>query len=90
MYEWSHLQQLRAFRELDEAGFDQMPCATNWNNRENMGQVVDYCLKHIAPERLLGFLFTPWEYTHPDEKTMKTHDEYFRIVAEIIGRAKKT
>ena len=88
MHEWSHLQQLRAFRELDEAGFDQMPCATNWNNRENMGQVVDYCLKHIAPERLKGFLFTPWEYTHPDEKTMKVHNEYLELVAEIIKRVR--
>ena len=90
MFEWSHLQQLRAFRELDEAGFNQMPCATNWNNRENMGQVVDYCLKHIAPERLLGFLFTPWEYTHPDAKTVKKHDEYLGLVAEIIGRVEGT
>jgi len=88
MYEWSHLQQLRAFRELDEAGFEQMPCATNWNNRENMGQVADYALRHIAPERLLGFLLTPWAFTTPDPKSVKKHDEMLELTAEIIRRVR--
>lgn len=86
MYEWSHLQQLRAFRELDAAGFDQMPCATNWNNRENMDQVVDYALKHIAREHLLGFLFTPWELTLSEEKAMKKHEELLELVSPLVKR----
>ena len=89
MYEWSHLQQLRAFRELEAAGFDQMPCATTWNNRENIGQVVDYAFKHIAPEHLLGFLFTPWEFTFAGEKYAKRHDELLDIAAEAIVRARE-
>lgn len=89
MYEWSHLQQLRAFRELDAAGFDQMPCATNWNNRENLGQVADYAFRHIAPERLKGFLFTPWEFTFAGEKQARRHDELLDLTAEVIARARK-
>ena len=87
MYEWSHLQQLRAFRELDEAGFDQMPCATNWNNPDNMGQVVDYCLRHIAPERLLGFLFTPWKPTKA--ACIDAHHEYLKLVASLTEKVSR-
>ena len=86
MYEWSHVQQLRAFRELEAAGFDQMPCATNWNNRENIAQVVDYALRHISPKRLLGFLFTPWEFTFAGEKYVKRHDEMLDLAADVIKR----
>jgi len=89
MHEWSHLQQLRTFRELDDAGFDQMPCATNWNNRENLEQVVDYSFRRLAPERLLGFLFTPWEFTLEGEKYQKKHDELLDLTAEVIAKARK-
>ncbi|MBR2983651.1 MAG: hypothetical protein IKC80_10550 [Kiritimatiellae bacterium] len=88
MHEWSHVQQLRAFRELDAAGFDQMPCATNWNNRENMAQVADYSMKHISPERLLGFLFTPWEFTFSGEQYVKKHNELLDLAGDVIKRIK--
>lgn len=87
MHVWSHLQQLRAFRELDAAGFDQMPCATNWDNHENMGQVVDYALRRISPERLKGFLFATWEATIPDAKRSAKHDELLGLASEIIVRS---
>lgn len=89
MHEWSHVQQLRAFRELNAAGFDQMPCATNWNNRENIGQVVDYAIRHIAPEHLLGFLFTPWEFTFSGEKYKRRHDDLLDLAEEAIGRVQR-
>ncbi|MES2463335.1 MAG: hypothetical protein V4671_22400 [Armatimonadota bacterium] len=34
----------RAYRELDAAGFDQVP----------------FCREHLAPERLKGFHLAPW------------------------------
>ena len=65
------LERLVQFWDLEKAGFDQIPCGTNWpgEGRRNlkigaddvMGKLVTTCRKVIAPERLLGFLMAPWE-----------------------------
>ena len=61
---------LDLFVDLDRAGFDQIPCGSNWvsdyrkehrlANKESMGALVDFCRAHIAPERLKGFFMAPW------------------------------
>ena len=55
---------------LDKAGFDQIPCGSNWvspirekagvGNRDSMGKLIRYCRERISPERLKGFLMAPW------------------------------
>lgn len=62
---------LKFFIELDEAGFDQIPCSSNSlsrerrqakiKNEESMGKLVKFCREHISDERTLGFLMAPWE-----------------------------
>ena len=56
---------LESFLTLDKAGFDQIPCGSNWACDENIAGVVRFCRKHIAPERLKGFLMTTWGATMP-------------------------
>ncbi len=60
-----------AFMELEKAGFDQMPCTSNWAEDASAEAVVKYCKEHIDPSRLKGFCTAPWAMTVPDtpEKT---------------------
>jgi hypothetical protein len=67
-------RQLKIILELEEAGFDQFPCVTNWmsdrakkaglkNNIENSSKMVEFCRRHIAPERMLGYMMASWTDT---------------------------
>jgi hypothetical protein len=56
---------LESFLFLEKAGFDQVPCGSNWACNENISGLVGFCRKHIAPERLKSFLMTAWEPTLP-------------------------
>lgn len=49
-----------AYLELEKAGFDQIPCGSNWSCEENFPSTVAFARKHIAPSRLKGFLNAPW------------------------------
>ena len=51
---------LCAFKELDEAGFDQIACGSNCGYKTNFPRLVEHCLKNVSKERLLGFLHAPW------------------------------
>ena len=63
--------KLRLFADLDKAGFDQVPCPSNWmsqklkasgakDNSDCAGEVVKYCRANISPERLKGFMMASW------------------------------
>ena len=56
---------LESFLTLEKAGFDQIPCGSNWACEENIAGLVRFCRKNIAPERLQGFLMTTWGPTLP-------------------------
>jgi len=61
----------RAFRwprvmnylDLDRAGFDQVPTCSNFVCDANVKGTVDFCRKNLTPDRVLGFLQTPWRRT---------------------------
>ena len=55
-----------SFLTLEKAGFDQIPCGSNWACEENIAGLVKFCRKNIAPERLKGFLMTTWGPTLPN------------------------
>ena len=70
MGDW-YKPKLRLFADLDKAGFDQVPCPSNWlspklkasgrtDNTDCAGEVVKYCRANIASERLKGFLMASW------------------------------
>ncbi len=72
-FNWKRVQ---SFIDLDKAGFDQMPCGSNWACDENFGNLVAFCEKNLSPERKLGYLMAPWAMTVPDkkEKNLKALD----------------
>ena len=63
--------KLRLFDDLDRAGFEQVPCPSNWvsqkqkdsgkaDNSDCAGEVVRYCRAHVSPDRLKGFMMASW------------------------------
>lgn len=56
----------KAYYQLEEKGYDQIPTASNWTSPENFQKTVEFAKGHIAPERLLGFLQTVWRPTLED------------------------
>jgi hypothetical protein len=57
---------LRAYRQLEEHGYDQVPTGGNWTfpvdfrATRNFERTVEYCSRQIAPERLRGFMQSCW------------------------------
>ncbi|MCS6829947.1 MAG: Tat pathway signal protein [bacterium] len=54
---------VRAYLELEQHGFEQIPTGSNWSSDVNFERTVQFCRSAIAPERLLGFLQTSWKPT---------------------------
>ena len=62
---------LRLYEALDKAGFEQVPCASNWqspqrkkaglaNNDACMGELVKFCRERLSPANLKGFMMASW------------------------------
>ncbi|MEW6749443.1 MAG: Tat pathway signal protein [Candidatus Latescibacterota bacterium] len=75
--------RVRTYCELDAAGYEQVPAASNYVYPESFQHTVDFCRRHVAPERLLGFLQTVWRPTV--EEWQQTHRE---AIAQV-GRARQ-
>ena len=75
------LKRLNGFWELEKAGFDQIPCGTNWvgwkRKQKNvgaddvMGKIVELGRKVVDDRRLLGFMMAPWASCDTEENAMK-------------------
>ena len=59
------------FLELEEAKYDQIPCASNYKQPKNLEVLVKFCKEHVAHERVKGFLMAPWQRSY-GEKCRKT------------------
>lgn len=75
---------VKAYHDINDLGFDQIPTGSNWSTPNNFGLTVDYCSKVIAPDKLKGFLQTPWRAT-----TMEFRDLQIAAI-EQVGQAIKT
>ena len=89
-----HFWKLQNFIDLDRAGFDQVPCGTNWigfkrramkvDADEVMGLVVKFVREHADSDRMLGFMMAPWATRcttdEKNEKNMRGID----ILAEAL------
>lgn len=79
-------ERVKAYLELEEHGYDQVPTGSNWSCEENMPRTVEFCQQHIAPQRLLGFMQTPW---HPTlEATRAKHMQAIELLRQGIQLAK--
>ena len=75
------LKRLMAFWDLEKAGFDQIPCGTNWVGWKRrikkagaddvIGKLVELGRKVVSERHLLGFLMAPWESCDGEEGAQK-------------------
>lgn len=71
-----------AYLDLDDQGYDQIPACSNWSTPENFELTVEFALKRLNSDRLLGFLQTPWKSTELDHRDH--HIEAIDAVARVI------
>lgn len=81
---WAEPYTLPVFKELDEAGFDQMPCGSNIYDDKNFPNVVKHCREVVSPKHLKGFLIAPWGAVEKG----KQGDKYLRAV-DLLGECRK-
>ena len=48
---------------LADAGFDVMPCTSNWSSDEAADAMIGFCKRRVDPAQLKGFLTAPWFMT---------------------------
>ena len=72
---------VKAYHDLESHNYDQIPTGSNYSLAENFEKTVAYCKKVIAPERLLGFLQTPWK------PTVSVFRDHHIQAIEVVGRA---
>jgi hypothetical protein len=54
---------VKAYADLETAGYDQIPTASNHSNDVNFKRTVEHCRNVVDPDRLKGFMQTPWRPT---------------------------
>ena len=74
-----HRKRLKEFWDLESAGFDQIPCGTNWVGHERrkqrmgaddvIGKLVKLGREVVSDRRLLGFMMAPWVSCDTEENT---------------------
>ena len=74
--------RVKAYEDLDKAGFDQIPTGSNWSCDDNFAGTVKFCRNACSPERLKGFMMAPWFFTLPgwEKKNLEAVDQ---VGAEI-------
>ena len=66
---WEHQHNLAAsIFELDRAGFDILPCTSNWAHVGGAEAMLGFCKKNVNPAHLKGYLMAPWARTVKEEK----------------------
>ena len=60
-----------AFLALNEAGFDQLPCTSNWAEDGAADALIGFCKERLDPSLLKGFYTAPWAMSVPDEAEHK-------------------
>jgi len=76
-----HRKRLKEFWDLESAGFDQIPCGTNWVGHERVkagvgaddviGKLVKLGREVVSDRHLLGFMMAPWAPCDTEENTRK-------------------
>ena len=76
--------RIKAYIDLDKYGYDQIPTASNWGIPESFAETVKFCIEHIDPNRLKGFLQTSWTPTL--EPFREHHMEAINVVGKVIAK----
>jgi len=73
----------KAYIVLEKAGFDQIPCSSNWSFPESFPMTVDFCTEHVSDEHLKGFIMAPWK------ATVEPFRDRIEEAIQIVGEVKK-
>ncbi|RJS86034.1 Tat pathway signal protein [Candidatus Bathyarchaeota archaeon] len=76
------IEYVKAYLDLDAHGYDQIPTGSNWSVPENFERTVDFCIKRLSKNRLLGFLQTVWKPTLEDFR-----DDHLEAI-ELVQKAR--
>ncbi len=74
---------VKAYVDLDKAGFEQTPTGSNWSSPDNFRSTVKFCREHISPDHLKGFLQTPWKPMLP-----QCRDRQFQAIDQVAEMIK--
>ena len=77
-----YITYVKAYEDLDKAGFDQVPTGSNWSYDTNFAGTVAHCRKVCSPERLKGFMMAPWFFTLPgwEKKNLEAIDQVGAVI----------
>jgi len=64
-------KRVQSYVDLGKAGFEQVPCGSNWSCEENFGNLVRFCRANVDAASLQGFLMAPWRYTVPSKSAIQ-------------------
>jgi len=53
-------KRLNCYLQLEQMGYDQVPCGSNWARVENYPGTLAFARKNFAPERFKGMMLAPW------------------------------
>ncbi len=59
---------VKAYVDLDKAGYEQIPTVSNWKTPENISATIRFCRENLSKERLLGYILTSWQPTLEEER----------------------
>ena len=82
------VKEVKAYLDLEDHKYDQVPTLSNWETPDNIYGTVDYCVKHIPAERLKGFFLAPWRPTLPEvrDTQMAAVEHFGKAIAKLSGR----
>jgi hypothetical protein len=78
------IDRVRAYLDLDEHGYDQIPTGKYYDEIENFPNTVDFCGERVDSSRLKGFLLTLWIPTI--ESYRERHFEALNMVKQVRAR----
>ena len=56
-----------AILELDKAGFDMMPCTSNWSNDKATDAMLSFIKNNVDPSHVKGLMTAPWAKPYKEE-----------------------
>ena len=91
--ETPHRKRLKEFWDLEKAGFDQIPCGTNWigharrkakmGANDVIGKLVRLGREVVSDKHLLGFMMAPWA-SCDSERNVRINLEGVDLLADAL------
>jgi hypothetical protein len=78
-----HQTYVRAYLQLEEKGFDQVPTGSNHSYPDNLAGTVAFAREHIAPVRRAGYLQSVWR------PTQARYRDRLLEAARLLGQARQ-